>query len=323
MRASGGLGTLALFLGFSAAAHADIALRLPVDCTPGTDCYLQNFVDHDPGPEWRDYTCGPLSYDGHKGTDFALPTRADLARGVSVLAAAPGTVRGVRDGMPDFAQGDAGAPDVTGKDCGNGVVLDHGGGWETQYCHLARGSVTVRPDDTVDAGQTLGRIGLSGRTQFPHLHLSVRKDGQVVDPFDPDGDIACGAPSGSTLWIDPIALQPGGVLDAGFAARVPDYAAVKAGTVDEDLTTDSPALVLFGLMFGTQAGDRLSLTIVGPEGNVFSNTVEMDRTQAQAFRAGGRRTPPEGWPGGEYTGTVVLERGAEVLSRSTVSISLD
>jgi murein DD-endopeptidase len=32
------------------------------------------------------------------------------------------------------------------------VVIDHGGGWETQYCHLREGSVLVRPDETLDAG---------------------------------------------------------------------------------------------------------------------------------------------------------------------------
>jgi murein DD-endopeptidase MepM/ murein hydrolase activator NlpD len=101
-------------------------LAFPAGCTLGQDCYIQQYHDHDPGPEATDYTCGPLSYDGHDGTDIALPTRADMAAGVAVLAAAPGVVKGLRDGVADAA------PFPTGQDCGNGVVIDHGNGWETQ-----------------------------------------------------------------------------------------------------------------------------------------------------------------------------------------------
>ena len=54
-------------------------LAFPADCTLGQDCYIQQYHDHDPGPEATDYTCGPLSYDGHDGTDIALPTRAAMA----------------------------------------------------------------------------------------------------------------------------------------------------------------------------------------------------------------------------------------------------
>ena len=97
-----------------------------------------------PGPAATDFTCGPLSYDGHDGTDIALPTRAAMAEGVAVLAAAPGTVTGIRDGIADFA------PVIQGKECGNGVVIDHGAGWVTQYCHLRQGSV---------AGQTRRQRG--------------------------------------------------------------------------------------------------------------------------------------------------------------------
>jgi murein DD-endopeptidase MepM/ murein hydrolase activator NlpD len=101
-------------------------LAFPADCTLGAGCYIQQYHDHDPGPEATDYTCGPLSYDGHDGTDIALPTRAAMATGVAVLAAAPGVVKGLRDGVADAA------PFPTGQDCGNGVVIDHGNGWETQ-----------------------------------------------------------------------------------------------------------------------------------------------------------------------------------------------
>ena len=118
-----GAALLTLALAFPAGAFE---LAFPVDCTLGATCHIQQYADHDPGPGARDFTCGPLSYDGHDGTDIALATRAEMAAGVSVLAAASGRVKGMRDGIADFA------PVIADKECGNGVVIDHGDGWETQ-----------------------------------------------------------------------------------------------------------------------------------------------------------------------------------------------
>src|SRR3546814_19667128 len=84
-----------------AARADDLRFGMPIDCTIGEDCYLQQYVDHDPGGGYRDYRCGPLSYDGHKGTDFRLKDVPIMERGVRVLAAAPGTVVATRDGLPD------------------------------------------------------------------------------------------------------------------------------------------------------------------------------------------------------------------------------
>ena len=65
-------------------------LALPVDCDLGTDCYIQQYMDHDSSAAATDFTCGPLSYDGHSGTDIAVENRAQMAAGVAVLSAAPG-----------------------------------------------------------------------------------------------------------------------------------------------------------------------------------------------------------------------------------------
>lgn len=297
---------------------ADPVLTLPVACTPGDDCYVQNYFDHDPGPGVRDPMCGGLTYDGHDGTDFALPTEADLARGVAVLAAAPGTVRAVRDGMADIAQGRPGAPDVTDRECGNGVVVDHGDGWETQYCHLARGSVAVAQGDAVAAGDRLGVIGLSGDTEFPHLHFTLRQDGAEIDPFGGEG---CGG--GTAFWAEPLAPVPGGITDSGWASAVPDYEAVRAGTAAETLSRDTPALVLFGLMFGGQAGDVVTIAISGPGGTDLDHDSTLDRDLALFFRAAGLRAPPGGFAAGEYTGTVTLTRDGAIVAREETRLRLD
>ena len=133
---------------FSTSAVADFALQQPIDCVLGETCYIQQFVDHTPGLGVSDFRCAGMSYEGHKGTDFGLISLAQQRDGVNVLAAADGTVRGLRDGMDDILWKE-GSSDVAGRECGNGIVLSHEDGFETQYCHLAKGSVTVRQGQSV------------------------------------------------------------------------------------------------------------------------------------------------------------------------------
>jgi hypothetical protein len=295
-------------------------LSLPADCTLGDTCHIQNYVDRDPSPGVADFICGPLSYDGHDGTDVALPTLADMARGVAVLAPADGIVRGVRDGMPDIARDDPAAPPLDGRDCGNGVAIDHGDGWETQLCHLKHGSVLVAEGDRVTRAQPVGQIGLSGNTVFPHVHMTVRKDGEAVDPFAPDPSAACGTAQ-AALWAPPIVYDGFGFLDTGWATEVPDYAAIKGGFPDAILTPDSPALVVWTYFFGARAGDVLIVDIAGPEGRFMAERVSLDRTQAQAFRAIGKRNRASLSPG-QYTATLTLVRNGTEIDRTTTTTTI-
>ena len=312
---------LALAL-LAASPAAALDLAFPVACTPGEDCYLQNLFDHDPGPDARDAACGPLAYDGHDGTDIAVPTLADQARGVDVLAAAPGVVSATRDGVPDALQGLPDSPDVSDIECGNGVLLIHEDGWETQYCHMAQDSIAVQEGDRVEAGTVLGRIGYSGDAQFPHLHLTVRRDGETLDPFAPEATATCGALPTSDLWADPLPFPQGGITDAGFATAVPDFAAVTAGSAEVPPAPDLP-LVLFGLLYGGREGDEVRLTITGPDGQeVIAHSEPLERTQALLFRAAGLRAPPEGWPSGDYAGEAILLRDGEEVGRRSATVRM-
>lgn len=298
-------------------------LSLPIDCTLGETCFIQNYVDSDPGPGHSDYTCGPLTYDGHKGTDIRVPTLDDMRAGVAVLAAAPGTVRAIRNDMPDTAYNAPNAPDLGGKDCGNGLVISHGGGWETQYCHMKNASISVAKGQRVAKGTKLGLVGLSGKTEFPHVHISLRHDGEVVDPFAPtEANGTCGT-SEKSLWEDPITYLPGALLDAGFASDIPKFNAIKAGLPGVAiLSANAPALVLWGYAFGTRAGDTMELTMTGPRGWSHDQLVEFSKPQAQLFRATGKKRPANGWPKGQYDGTVTLMRGDTILTAKTLSVTI-
>lgn len=305
------LAPLLMALAFPAGAFE---LAFPAGCTLGQDCYIQQYHDHDPGSEATDYTCGPLSYDGHDGTDIALPTRADMAAGVAVLAAAPGVVKGLRDEVADAA------PFPTGQDCGNGVVIDHGNGWETQYCHLKQGSVQVKTGEPVTTGTILGQIGQSGRAEFPHVHFAVRHNGTKIDPFAPEA-IACGA-AGDDLWAGDLPHQPGGILGLGLTDRVPEFDAIKAGLPSPNLPTTVPALVVWVYVFGPRAGDAILVELIGPEGALVSERVQMERTQALAFRAVGRKLTLPAWPAGTYSASATLMRDRAELSRQEMTLTL-
>lgn len=312
---------LIILLAMSAAPVAadKPVLSLPIDCVLGETCYVQNYVDRDSSPGLLDYRCGALTYDGHKGTDIALPLLSDMHRGVDVLAAAPGVVRGQRDGVADV-----GATLFTeGQECGNGVVLRHADGWETQYCHMKSGSIRVQKGQTVERGEVLGQVGLSGQTEFPHIHLSVRKNGDVVDPFDLSEFPTCGE-GGGNIWLDAPTFTPGGLLDAGFSSRIPEFAAIKAGSASKsELARDAAGLVIYGFGFNGQGGDVMEFQVTGPMGQFLSQSVELEKNQAQFFRATGRRLTKERWPAGNYTGTVRLRRGSTVLSERQVQMTIN
>lgn len=95
--------------------------------------------------------------NGHSGIDFAAE------EGAEVYAVAGGIVTAA-----DY--------DV---EKGNYVVLDHGGGLETEYQHMK--SLLVSAGQSVVQGQVLGYVGSTGNSTGPHLHFEARQDGAPAD----------------------------------------------------------------------------------------------------------------------------------------------
>ena len=119
----------------------------------------------------RQPTPGPLSssfglrrvFNGearnpHSGLDIAAPT------GTPVIAPLAGTV--VVTG--DFYYN------------GNTVIIDHGGGLLTLFCHLDR--IDAKPDQIINTGDQLGTVGATGRVTGAHLHFSVSLNGARINP---------------------------------------------------------------------------------------------------------------------------------------------
>ncbi len=102
---------------------------------------------------------GQIRY--HSGVDFALPY-----------------------GSPIYATGGGRVSKVTHSRSGYGneVVIDHGYGYKTRYCHLS--SMLVSEGQTVERGDYIAKSGSSGRSTGPHLHYEVIYMGNPVNPMN-------------------------------------------------------------------------------------------------------------------------------------------
>lgn len=324
---------LCLTLTLFTLSHPAMAFELgiPVKCEMGKDCFIQNYVDQGEGEARQDFRCRPLTYDKHKGTDFRIPVMPANGRTPPVLAAARGTVKRLRDGEPDRLFSKDNAQAVTGKECGNGIVIAHQGGWETQYCHFRRGSVRVKEGQRVEAGDMLGRIGLSGKTEFPHVQLSVRNpQGEPIDPFNARPmETGCEPPE-DQLWSRQarrqIDISATGLLEAGIADRAPSLEPVILGRHQgKQLAPDAPALVIWALLYGVQEGDTLSMLALDPKDDTFMEHTEiMPASKVQYFQFfGKRRKKQERWATGSYEGLISLKRGEQVIADHSFTFAVE
>lgn len=295
-------------------------LALPLACTIGRNCEIQHYVDRDPGPGVLDYRCAHRTYQAHDGIDIRLSDMSVQRAGVDVLAAAAGRVVAVRDDVADISIRAPGAPSVAGHECGNRVAVALGGGWITDYCHLAKGSLKVKVGDPVAVGQPLARVGLSGDTEFPHLHFSVRRGTSVIDPFAPEMASPANCQVQAPLWTPEaqrsLAYKAGAVLNAGFAGGAVSMDGVEAGALPP--TSATSPLEAYARVIGLAAGDSVELTLTAPGGRVIAQggSAPMVRDRDQELIFAGARAPAGGWPHGLYSAEVRVRRaGAVAISR--------
>ncbi|WP_163400689.1 M23 family metallopeptidase [Flavobacterium fluviatile] len=87
-------------------------------------------------------------------------------------------------GAPVYATGDGivARADNSASGFGNHIVIRHGFGYESLYAHLSK--YNCRPGQRVKRGDVIGYVGSTGRSEGPHCHYEVHKDGKVVNPLN-------------------------------------------------------------------------------------------------------------------------------------------
>lgn len=97
----------------------------------------------------------------HKGMDFSAKT------GTPIFATGDGIVRKADASLSGY---------------GNHIEISHGYGYLTLYAHLSK--YKVRAGQKVKRGDIIGYVGSTGRSEAPHLHYEVHKNGEVVNPLN-------------------------------------------------------------------------------------------------------------------------------------------
>lgn len=97
----------------------------------------------------------------HEGIDFSAP------RGTKVFATG--------DGVAEVVE-------YSRRGYGNHIVVNHGYGYKTMYCHLR--DFFVKQGDTVSRGELVGNVGNTGLSTAPHLHYEVLKNNQKLNPIN-------------------------------------------------------------------------------------------------------------------------------------------
>lgn len=130
---------------YRAADTTAIAMSAPVGGRRSSSFGLRRFFNDQPRSP-------------HKGMDIAAAT------GTPVLSPLLGTVAATGNFYFN----------------GNTVIIDHGQGFVSLYCHLSK--ISVEPGAQIDTGEILGEVGATGRVTGAHLHFATYLNGTAVDP---------------------------------------------------------------------------------------------------------------------------------------------
>ncbi len=313
-----GLFTIGL-LGFTNLANSEeLKFGLPINCELNKDCFIQNLPDVLSNKTASDTYCQGATYGGHKGIDIRLLSLENIKDNVPVIASADGIVKAFQDGEEDkLMLTPQDKANIKGNECGNGIIITHVNGYESQVCHLKKNSITVKKGQKLKQGDILGFVGNSGFAAFPHVHLTVRKNGQWLDPISgakPSQNCSSTKSKNTLLNKDTIkyfSANTSRLMISGITgSAVTHKELVKIGA-PKKLSESDQAIVGWAWFINLRKGDQVRFTLEGPKGLITQNTTKpLDRHKADYSGYSGKRTKPDK---GEYRLTTELLRNGQPI----------
>lgn len=253
-----------------------VTYNFPLRLAPGLPDYagfrVSAFVDHNPvGGAVLDYAGGARTYDGHRGTDYALwPfswNKVDAGE-VQVIAAAAGTIAAKANVDPTDHN-----CMVSSNDPWNYVALLHADGRMTIYGHMRYNSLTGKGvGQTVAQGEYLGTAASSGNSSGPHLHFEVRFGGfssaEWIDPYAGPNS------QPESLWASQRPYYDSAINKLSTHSgppSTPDSCQPSITNLQDSFTT--PRNIYFYIYYRDyQAALATQLSLYRPDGSLFQST---------------------------------------------------
>ncbi len=291
-------------------------LGLPVDCTVNQDCWVMNYVDFDLSDNnYTDPNCQSRTYDTHKGTDFAILDEKAMNNGVPVIAVKDGIIDRLRDGEDDTWKTTTDLDKIKQerKECGNAIMINHNDETKSIYCHLRQNSIIVEKGQNVKKGDILGMVGMSGFTEFPHLHYGLVKNKEIIDPFTGRKSSSnCGLDNIKPLWDKGLNLsyQPFVIQSSGFSATIPtlDHLGRDAASINQ-ISLNDKNIVFWAILLGVRVDDVIQLTIYDANNKIYTTQeITQDRNRARQLYYIGKKINDQNLTAGAYTAQVKITR---------------
>ena len=244
-----------------------------------SDCgyyYLGNYVDQDSTAGIKDYNCGTVTYDGHRGDDIALipyPFYKMDNNQVQVIAAAPGTIIQKSDGFFDKNC-------AMNSDTANYIIIQHADGSVALYWHMKKNSLTTKlVGQTVTAGEFLGNVGSSGSSTAPHLHLEVWRT-TSSNTLNETYSGTCNRLNGSSWWVSQKPYTEPAIVKISTNLIAPVLPACPTTETPNEDTCFNPGVTgkFYIFLRNETAGMTANLSILNPDGSTFTSWVHNSST---------------------------------------------
>jgi murein DD-endopeptidase MepM/ murein hydrolase activator NlpD len=232
---------------------------------------IYNYVDQDPTSGIKDWNCGSVSYDGHRGTDIVplpFPFYKMDNNQVEVIAAAPGTIIDKADGNFDKNCAANSSP-------ANYIIIQHADGSVALYWHMKKNSLTVKTiGQSVVTGEFLGDVGSSGSSTAPHLHFEVWSNSSSASLIDPYYG-PCNLLNSNSWWTVQKPYTEPAIIKASVHTAVPVMPPCpETETPYEDSCFHSGGNAKFAIFMRNETtGLTANLRIVNPDGTTFSSWI--------------------------------------------------